>query len=215
MAIICGFLEAKVKSRAVAKWAVVFAICAIAALRADTLVLKDGRRIDGLLVGARDGVIEFEQVRPQGGRERVSIDRVDIVRIEIDEGIHTTNAPSLPAGSDTRDVIVDARTAWTDVGIDVAAGQVLSFYAADRVRWAPGRRDGPDGEHNSPAGLGRPLPNERRAALIGRIGEGRNYFLIGSRQERVRMPAAGRLFLGINDDLLEDNAGSFRVTIHY
>jgi hypothetical protein len=214
VAIICGFLEAKVKSRAVA-WAGVFTVCTIVALRADTLVLKDGRRIDGLLVGARDGVIEFERVRPQGGRERVSIDRVDVVRIEIDEGTHATNAPSLPAGAHTRDVIVDARTAWTDVGIDVAVGQLLSFYATDRIRWAPGRRDGPDGEHNSPPGPGRPAPNERRAALIGRIGEGRTYFLVGSRREGIRMPAAGRLFLGINDDSLEDNAGSFRVTIHY
>ena len=203
------------KSRAVVGGAGVFAVCMIAVLSADTLVLKDGRRIDGLFVGARDGVIEFERVRPQGGRERVSIDRVDIVAIEIDEGAHSTSAPSLPAGAHAREVIVDARTAWTDVGIDVAVGQLLSFYATDRIRWAPGRRDGPDGEHNSPPGPGRPMPNERRAALIGRVGEGRDYFLIAGRRERVRMPAAGRLFLGINDDSLEDNAGSFRVTIHY
>jgi len=204
-----------VKHRAVVVWAGVFAVCTIAALHGDTLVLKDGRRIEGLFVGARDGVIEFERMRPQGGRERISIDRVDVVRIEIDEGTRAASAPPLPAGDHTRDVIVDARTAWTDVGIDVAAGQLLSFQAIDRIRWAPGRRDGPDGEHNSPPGPGRPMPNERRAALIGRVGEGRDYFLIGSRRERVRMPAAGRLFLGINDDLLEDNAGSFRVTIHY
>ena len=204
------------KARIVCAWASVCAVCAISALSADTLVLKDGRRIDGLLVGARDGVIEFEQKRPQGGRERLSIDRVDVVRIELDEGAPAVDAPLSAAGSArSRDVVVDARIAWTDAGIDVAAGQVLSFYATDRIRWAPGRRDGPDGEHNSPPGPSRPVPNERRAALIGRIGDGREYFLIGSRREGIRMREAGRLYLGINDESLNDNAGSFRVSIRY
>ena len=204
------------KARDVCAWASVCAVCAISALSADTLVLKDGRRIDGLFVGARDGVIEFEQKRPQGGRERVSIDRVDVVRIELDEGAPAVDSPLSAAGSArSRDVVVDARIAWTDTGIDVAAGQVLSFYATDRIRWAPGRRDGPDGEHNSPPGPSRPMPNERRAALIGRIGDGREYFLIGSRHEGIRMREAGRLHLGINDESLNDNAGSFRVSIRY
>jgi hypothetical protein len=204
-----------VKPRALCAWAGVCGLCAIATLSADTLVLKDGKRIDGLFIGARDGVIEFERARPQGGRERISIDRVEVVRIELDEGARGVGAPPLPAGSRTRDVVVDARSAWTDAGIDVTAGQTLSFYATDRIRWAAGRRDGPDGEHNSPTGPGRPMPNERRAALIGRIGDSRDYFLVGSRRERMRMPAAGRLYLGVNDEFLEDNAGSFRVTVHY
>ena len=29
------------------------------------------------------------------------------------------------------------------------------------------------------------------------------------------MPASGRLHLGVNDDYLQDNQGSFRVTIYY
>jgi hypothetical protein len=205
-----------VKVRAVCAWAGLYAVCTIATSSADTLVFKDGRRIDGLFVGARDGVIEFERKRPQGGRERVSIDRVDVVRIELDEGAPAVDAPLYAAGSArSRDVVVDARIAWTDAGIDVAAGQVLSFYATDRIRWAPGRRDGPDGEHNSPPGPSRPMPNERRAALIGRIGDGREYFLVGSRREGIRMREAGRLYLGINDESLNDNAGSFRVSIRY
>jgi hypothetical protein len=204
-----------VKPRAVSAWTAVCAVCTIATLSADTLVLKDGHWIDGLFIGARDGVIEFERTRPQGGRERVSIDRVDIVRIELDQGAPAPAAPPIPTGGHTRDLVVDAKTAWTDSGIDVRVGEELSFYAGDRIRWAAGRRDGPDGEHNSPPAPGRPMPNERRAALIGRIGDGREYFLVGNRREGIRMRAAGRLYLGVNDDSLEDNAGSFRVTIRY
>src|SRR5215510_6543096 len=105
------------KPRALCAWAGACVICTIATLSADTLVLKDGRRIDGLFIGARDGVIEFERVRPQGGRERVSMDRVDVIRIELDEGASGSPAPPPPAGIHTRDVIVDARTAWTDAGL--------------------------------------------------------------------------------------------------
>jgi hypothetical protein len=161
------------------------------------------------------GTVPSSLRRPQGGRERISIDRVDIVRIELEEGSQAASAPAPPAGAHAREIVVDARTGWTDTGIDVAVGQMLSFYGTDRIRWAPGRRDGPDGEHNSPPGPGRPMPNERRAALIGRIGDARDYFLVGSRRDGLRMRAAGRLFLGINDDSFEDNAGSFRVTVYY
>jgi hypothetical protein len=200
--------EVEVKVRAVCACAGVCAVCTIATLSADTLVLKDGRRIDGLFVGARDGVIEFERARPQGGRERVSIDRVDVVRIELDEGAPTTSVPPPAAGGHTRDVVVDARTGWTDGGIDVAAGQVLSFYATDRIRWAPG-------EVGLMASTIRRGPGVRcrtsGAALIGRIGVGREYFLVGSRRGGSHArPAA---CLGVNDESLDDNAGSFRVTI--
>ena len=57
-----------------------------AAARADTIVLKDGRRVDGELVAVRDGIVEFDGHRGFfGGRERMRIDRVDVRRIELDD----------------------------------------------------------------------------------------------------------------------------------
>ncbi len=69
-------------------WALagVWSLSMCVALRADTLVLKDGRRVEGQLIAVRDGVIEFDQRRAQGGRERVMIDRVDVRRVELDDG---------------------------------------------------------------------------------------------------------------------------------
>jgi hypothetical protein len=40
-------------------------------------------------------------------------------------------------------------------------------------------------------------------------------FLIGDERGPIRMRESGRLSLGVNDDFLEDNRGSFRVTIYY
>jgi hypothetical protein len=84
------------------------------------------------------------------------------------------------------------------------------------VTWGPNRKDGPDGERNSPENPNRPMPNRAAGSLIGRIGaDSGDYFFIGNEKGALRMRGAGRLFLGINDDYLEDNRGNFRVTVYY
>ena len=201
-------------------WALagVWSLSMCVALRADTLVLKDGRRVEGQLIAVRDGVIEFDQRRAQGGRERVMIDRVDVRRVELDDGEPdgrgAASSPR-PSGLRERAVIVEADVAWNDTDVDVRAGQTLYFSATDRIRWAPGRRNGPEGEHNSPDNGARPIPAQRRGALIGRVGDSHDYFLIGENKGPIRMRATGRLYLGVNDDSLQDNAGSFRVAVFY
>ena len=51
---------------------------------ADTLVLRNGTRVSGRLVGLRDGVFEFEEDR--GNRRRViRVEQVDVRTIELDE----------------------------------------------------------------------------------------------------------------------------------
>jgi len=81
------------------------------------------------------------------------------------------------------------------------------------VRWGRDRRDGPEGEKNSPFNQARPLPNRPGAALIGRIGS--DVFFIGNDRGPIRVRGTGRLYLGINDEYLADNSGSFRVTVFY
>jgi hypothetical protein len=59
------------------------------------------------------------------------------------------------------------------------------------------------------------MPERNAAALIGKIGENGDPFFIGSLTEPIRVRGGGRLFLGINDDFLDDNTGSLRVVISY
>src|SRR6188472_4494705 len=55
-----------------------------AALAADTLVMRNGTRISGRLVGLRDGVFEFEEER--GNRRRViRVEQVDVRTVELDQ----------------------------------------------------------------------------------------------------------------------------------
>jgi hypothetical protein len=113
-------------------------------------------------------------------------------------------------------VIVSGDVPWNDAGIDVRAGQEIYLDSSGTVRWGRDRRDGPAGELNSPRNDGRPMPTRNAAALIGKIGaRSTDFFFLGDARGPIRVRASGRLFLGINDDFLEDNSGNFRVIVYY
>ena len=114
-------------------------------------------------------------------------------------------------GTDDRRVItVSARQRWTSTGLVVNRGEVVNLQSSGQIRL---NRDGvtasPDGSSgNDPQS---PLPNTLVGALIGRIGNGQP-FGIGM-QTSIEMPDSGQLFLGVNDSILNDNDGAFRVEI--
>jgi hypothetical protein len=203
------------------------AVCLLLALQegvlADVLILRDGRRVDGVLTGVSGNTIEFEH---RGGREDGRVrryDRDEVRSIQFDDNGRQNDSPGSRFQESSRGrsalreraVTVDARTPWTDTGIDLRPGQEVIFSSTGQVRWGPGRRDGAEGEKNSPVNQGRPMPRRNAAALIGRIGPNGDPFFIGEDTQPVRVRGSGRLFLGINDDVLQDNSGSLRVTIAY
>ncbi len=197
---------------------VAFALMGTVWLAADTLVMRDGRRVEGRLVAVRDDVVEFEAERGGlfGGRDRLRVDRDEVRAIELDNGRSTRdNEPGgRPRGLRERVVTVDSRTPWNDSGVDLRAGQVVYFSATGKVRWRDGRNDGPEGEHNSPNNPARPIPTRPAGSLIGRVGNSSDPFFIGADEGAIRARGQGRLFLGINDDRWPENRGSFRVTVY-
>jgi hypothetical protein len=216
-------VELKMTQRVRIVWVAVWCLGLSIAVSADTLVLRDGRRVQGELIGVRDGIVEFDGVRGGffGGRERIRVNREDVARIDLEESVRDSGGSSggsgtgRPSGLRERDVSVNAATAWNDTGVMVREGQSVYFTASGRVRWGPGRQDGPAGEKGSPRNAARPIPSRPAAALIGRVGSSDDYFFIGDETGGVRMRSSGRLFLGINDDILGDNTGAFRVTVYY
>jgi hypothetical protein len=192
-------------------------ITATALVHADTLVLNDGRRVQGELLGIYGREIEFEE-RGGGRRRTVRISRDEVDRIEFNRSQRDDyrNEPvGLPRGMRERQIVVDAREQWTDTGIDVRAGQQIYFVSQGESRWGRDRRDGAEGERNSPLNPNRPLPDRPAAALIGRIGDRNQIFFIGADSGPFRARDNGRLYLGINDDVLTDNSGNLRVTVSY
>ena len=204
----------------------VMILVATAVTWADTLVLTNGRRVQGELVGVSGRDIDFEE-RAGNNRRIVRIPRRDIARIEFDESqfgfddrrndrrdVPQDLTGGIPRGMRERQINVTAREQWIDTGIDVRAGQAIYFQASGETRWGPNRRDGAAGERNSPRNAGRPLPDRPAAALLGRIGEN-DMFFIGDQPGPFRVRSSGRLYLGLNDDVLTDNSGALRVTISY
>jgi hypothetical protein len=202
--------------------------CALAAsatlLSADTLYLRDGQRVEGRLLSVQAGTIEFRQGTGWGART-VRFDVRDVRRIEFDDyqadygnpaDRHEGGGGRRPSGMREREVVVSADEAWNDTGIDIHGNATIYFEARGEVTWGRGRKDGPEGEKNSPHNPGRPIPNRPGASLIGKVGaNSQDYFFIGDNRGPIRVRGTGRLFLGINDDVLLDNTGNFRVAVYY
>ena len=125
---------------------------------------------------------------------------------------------------------VAADAGWVDTGIDVGPGEELHFLATGEVdlqRGNPGAVCGPGGIDLLT--VDQPVPDANLGALIGKISqlaaarvdedsgmEVRDeifvLFLIG--QERsVTVPFKGRLYLGVNENVLKDNGGVYSVVV--
>jgi hypothetical protein len=127
-------------------------------------------------------------------------------------------------------IVVLGNVAWTDTGMDVVQGQEMSFEAEGRISLQKGNPEaecGPDGYDLLT--VQQPLLERNLGALIGKVviavrvvkdektGEEKTeevfeLFFIGAKS-RVAMPTKGRLFLGINELIVGDNAGEFTVSI--
>jgi len=108
-------------------------------------------------------------------------------------------------------IAVSAATQWTDTGINVRAGDMISFAASGEIQWANGQTASPDG-HGGTQSNNYPVTVMPVGGLIGKVGRSAA-FPIGTNQNAIRMPANGRLLLGVNDDERGDNSGAFRVVI--
>jgi hypothetical protein len=111
-------------------------------------------------------------------------------------------------------VTVDPRNEWTDTGLTVRAGDTILFESDGRVQLSADPNDiaFPSGSQTGRRAASAPLSRASAGALIARIGNS-NVSLIGDRRSW-RAPSSGRLYLGVNDDYMEDNSGQFNVIVN-
>src|SRR5207248_11165612 len=108
-------------------------------------------------------------------------------------------------------VEIPATQAWTDTHIDCQIGKLLDITAAGTISHnTSGSAVGPDGSSN--ADLRRfnvsGLPNVNHAALIGSINRHQPYFVVG-KKTTYKCASTGALFLGINDQGLDNTSGKY------
>ena len=174
--------------------------------------LKNGQMVEGSLYdigGSQPLRITFKTA--SGDRELSSseVSRIVLARPNNVNPVATSGSAS-PGGSE---ITVSGRQQWTPTGMYVQRGQVVTFQSSGEIQLSGDTNDiaTVDGAKAQRYVSRSPLPRTLAGALIGRIGNSRP-FGIGS-QTSVTMPAAGQLFLGVNDDSLNDNQGEFKVQV--
>lgn len=146
--------------------------------------------------------------------------------------IDPSDADSLKTIGQARlEISVMSDVEWADTGLDVFEGQEVYFRARGQISLQKGNPVtycGPDGYNYQ--STQQPLQDKNIGALIGRVyflvsvevdeetgeeirNELEEVFYIGS-ANRIVMPMNGRLHLGINENLVADNEGSYTVVIY-
>ena len=102
---------------------------------------------------------------------------------------------------------------WIDTGITLKDGQKIEFYSEGQICLKDESFDccGPDGISGKTS-FWATMELENLGVLIGRIGEEGKPFVIGSKQGGT-IEGGGRLYLGINDSVHNDNSGYINVKI--
>ena len=131
--------------------------------------------------------------------------------------VHDRNSDGILSGDEVRalfrDVAVKATERWTPTGIHVREGEVLQIQSSGTV-WVsgdPSSDAAPGGDASARPPAGSPFPARPMGGLVARVGDGAMLFVGADRT--LRAPAAGELYLSVNDDNLSDNRGEFWVRI--
>lgn len=122
-------------------------------------------------------------------------------------------SPAAASTATSRTVQVNSQQRWTDTGISVRAGDVITFNASGQITMSDD-----SGDTATPAGSTRgrtapdaPVLGQKAGGLLARIGD-YSLIFVGDRRS-ITAPVSGELYLGVNDDHLPDNRGEFTVVV--
>jgi len=179
------------------------------------VVLKDGNTVNGTLYdigGSAPLKITFKT--SSGDREISSSDIGHIVLAKPANAVATSGTNPALAPATGTGISVSPRQAWTATGFTVRKGENVTFNTTGEVQLSGDANDiaGSAGSKTGRKATNSPIPNALAGALLAKVGPNGQPFPIGN-QTQVTMPAAGQLFLGINDDGFDDNQGEFRVEL--
>ena len=195
------------------------------------LVTRRGEVIAGRLANIEGGEGSSAPEEPRtvtfmSGRER-RMGMAEVARIYFGRFPQPTDAasPAPPPGPGpgpspsptapfTLRVRVPGNQQWTPTNIILRSGDMVQFAARGQVQLSEDPEDmamaaGSVRGRRAPRA---PAPQYLAGALIGRVGRG-GMFPIGDQTEPLPMRGEGPLFLGINDDVVEDNQGALEVSI--
>jgi hypothetical protein len=173
-------------------------------------VLKDGQIVTGQLTDVGGSSPLRLSFSVNGANRDIQSNAVARIVLARPNDTPAAPIPSNPSTGNTspQGLSVSAQQAWTPTGLILSRGDTLTISATGDINFGAGTSSSNGSSERNAAN---PVPAIGTGALIARIGNGRP-FPIGS-QTRFQAPAAGQLFLGINDTHVQDNDGTFEVQI--
>ena len=116
---------------------------------------------------------------------------------------------AVPVSAQDYKFTVSTTQLWTDTGVDLQAGDVISISATPHS----GSSCDPAGGASSGASQNLPVASAQPGALIARLQDNGAPTLVGASQQ-LRVAQAGHLYLGANNDASPVCQGSFAVKVH-
>jgi hypothetical protein len=187
------------------------------------LVTRGGEVLRGRLVnieggeGSENASIPRTVTFQAGGERRLPL--AQISRLYMGNYPQQTVATPAPAPAAAGPLApgairVPANQQWTATNVTIRRGDRVQFSAQGEIQLSDdgGDRASAAGSLRGRSAPNSPVPSVLAGALIGRLGNGPP-FAIGNQTDALPMPGEGVLWVGINDDEVNDNRGELIVTI--
>ncbi|MFN0124018.1 MAG: hypothetical protein ACKV2V_26240 [Blastocatellia bacterium] len=143
-----------------------------------------------------------------------------LARIFTERAQTSGGAPAGGQGTDWRErtLTLNANRQWMDTGFDVEPRMLIEISASGTISLDSIRRVEADGDNSQKSSVYAPMPGAPMGALIAKIryrdGTDSSPVAVGSQRSlSVEQNESGRLWLGINDENVGDNKGSFVVRV--
>jgi len=183
--------------------------------RAGEIIRGRMTNIEGGEGSGQDGEPRIVTFQASGGGER-RVRFTDLRRLYLGNVPSSPGRPLPETPMPTGAIRVAGSAGWVGTNIIVGRNDRLQFTADGQVQLSadPEDRASPAGSLKGRYAPNGPAPTLLAGALLGRIGNG-PAFAIGDQTQELPVPAAGQLFLAVNDDQAGDNQGAFAVTVRH
>jgi hypothetical protein len=202
----------------------IFTVIFLSQIRSDTLVTVDRQVYEGKMVAFKYGNIIFNAYKFGKYHSKMSFPIYKVWKIEFNApkqvGLESNfeieqKYKKLRRGKRQKKINLEAGQKWVDTGINLNEGQEILFSVSGCIYINDKKLVYQNGEVDVIWNKHKPLPNQPTGALIARVDENGSPFYVGNDKAPFQIPKKGKLFLGINDYVFEDNSGEFTVTIYY
>ena len=178
------------------------------------VVLRNGQTFDGSVYDIGGTSPLRMTFRTANGEREVGSNEIARILIARPESAVATSGSSIAATPGVAGAItVQANQPWTSTGLNVRKGQRIELTTTGEIQLSDDVNDiaNANGAKAGRTVANAPLRNGLAGALIGRIGNSAPFGIGGT--NFIIAPAAGVLFLGINDDGFADNKGNYQVVV--